>query len=996
MKAKRIISMLLTAAICLSFTGVVFAGEAADFISYKTYKDFTDGSSLSGIYSNHKETIAIYDSETGSFLENFAARGYELTEDGTFKMAGGTDYYTRFLTPKVSPLEKLVFSFDLKTNLSGGKGYCLTTNKNTYGTGVVTFYDDGGIYAYYNKGEKVGSFTAGEWTNVTVVYDNVNPEDGYNRRDIYIDGVYATTAQETTSAGYDYVKLGRVSFSPLFHGKAAHYVEFDNITAYVLPEELDYRILSASGNEISLEFNMIPDIESLEEGCFVITDESGEEAVVSSVALDERNPRIVVIGTEEILKAGEGYTVTAAETITAGASEDDVMGATLSLGENAVKTFETDPYKVYADITVFNQDAEAESLTAGDYNVSCEFVNESDEELSSVLVAAVYGEGNLLEEIYADVCNEGEATATLDFSITEPQGKTLKVFAIKDEANLSPISAIYTFNEEGKAVSGEYDSLKKLYKASPVHSNKVDGDTYKVTTTLEDGESLLGREAVVAVFAENKGLSDIDWESSTEAFIMLDAFTVTSEGHTYAIPDVKGNYPSMVALSNGVLSSEGLVEYFGAEFMNAGLETVKDITEDEVDAFLKDYEKALSIDLSAYNELGEGKVLVAKSVEAQRKEKENKEFAGYDEFFEALSKAIEIAGITTEEAVIARIEKEGETVSVELIDDVLSKAAKKAVYEEILSDMPLTDTEFSGELAKLVILKGNEHAESYTQTQAIIEKTEEITDVDLSVYNTLKNKKAPCVAVSGNSYEDYEALTDAFEKAAKDQKRTENTVTAGGGGGGGGGGKSSSTVNKTPLGEIKIDSTFGKEENNEVKEEIKISFNDLSGYEWASEAINALAKEGTVNGIGEGLFNPGGTVKREEFVKMISGLYTHDEVTAAFEDVNSTAWYAPYIGKAVGAGIINGISDKLFGIGKGVTRQDMAVIICRALKLSEAEAVGSFADDGEISDYAKGAVYALKEKGYISGTDKGTYEPSRVLTRAEAATVIYNVIRASK
>jgi len=55
-----------------------------------------------------------------------------------------------------------------------------------------------------------------------------------------------------------------------------------------------------------------------------------------------------------------------------------------------------------------------------------------------------------------------------------------------------------------------------------------------------------------------------------------------------------------------------------------------------------------------------------------------------------------------------------------------------------------------------------------------------------------------------------------------------------------------------------------------------------------------------------------------------------------------------------------------------------------------------FTDDSEISDYAKPAVTALKKLGVISGTNEGKFNPKAVMTRAEAAVVINNIISLAK
>ena len=124
---------------------------------------------------------------------------------------------------------------------------------------------------------------------------------------------------------------------------------------------------------------------------------------------------------------------------------------------------------------------------------------------------------------------------------------------------------------------------------------------------------------------------------------------------------------------------------------------------------------------------------------------------------------------------------------------------------------------------------------------------------------------------------------------------------------------------------------------------------------------------------------------------MIAVLYDGETINTTFKDMDLSAWYVPYINKAVASGIIKGIDGENFGIGNGVTRQDMAVIIYRAIKGTPVDS-DKFADDDSISDYAKDAVYFLKSKGIVSGTGVG-FEPLRVMTRAEAAVVINNTLK---
>ena len=78
-----------------------------------------------------------------------------------------------------------------------------------------------------------------------------------------------------------------------------------------------------------------------------------------------------------------------------------------------------------------------------------------------------------------------------------------------------------------------------------------------------------------------------------------------------------------------------------------------------------------------------------------------------------------------------------------------------------------------------------------------------------------------------------------------------------------------------------------------------------------------------------------------------------------------------------------------------MTREDFATIIVRAAEAFgyEFEADDAvFADDAEISGYAKDAIYKLKKAGIISGKGENNFAPKATATRAEAAKIIASVI----
>lgn len=178
-----------------------------------------------------------------------------------------------------------------------------------------------------------------------------------------------------------------------------------------------------------------------------------------------------------------------------------------------------------------------------------------------------------------------------------------------------------------------------------------------------------------------------------------------------------------------------------------------------------------------------------------------------------------------------------------------------------------------------------------------------------------------------------------------------------------------------------------------------VSFNDLGEAQWASDYINALAAKNIIDGVGNDRFDPNGDVTREQFVKMLIGAFgiAASPSGSSFVDVDSSMWYALYVSAACEAGIVSGISDTEFGIGKPISREQMAAMSVRAMNMRGFAPVGgalTFADRAEISSYAYDAVAALYSSGIINGMTDSEFAPKSNLTRAQAAKVIYLIMKA--
>lgn len=179
----------------------------------------------------------------------------------------------------------------------------------------------------------------------------------------------------------------------------------------------------------------------------------------------------------------------------------------------------------------------------------------------------------------------------------------------------------------------------------------------------------------------------------------------------------------------------------------------------------------------------------------------------------------------------------------------------------------------------------------------------------------------------------------------------------------------------------------------------QLVFSDIGSVPWAQTAIAYLYSNGIISGVSDGRFAPNDTVTREQFVKMmvLALNIPMGSGDVKFTDVDMNEWYGGYIQAAVSAGIVTGYSDEMFGTGDCITREDMAVMMNRAIEglgisiETKNDKVG-FADSESISEHAKKAVEALTMYGLMNGVGNNCFEPLSDSTRAMAAKMIYELL----
>ncbi|MCH5213097.1 MAG: S-layer homology domain-containing protein [Oscillospiraceae bacterium] len=246
-----------------------------------------------------------------------------------------------------------------------------------------------------------------------------------------------------------------------------------------------------------------------------------------------------------------------------------------------------------------------------------------------------------------------------------------------------------------------------------------------------------------------------------------------------------------------------------------------------------------------------------------------------------------------------------------------------------------------------------------------------------------------------------EPVTDPDATPKPDNTVQEGTSgPRGGGGGGGGGGGVVPTTTATPAPTGEPSETPSDEPSGDPTAPTVPKFTDMKGYDWAEEAVTALAGRGIVNGISDTEFAPGRNITRAEFAAILMrgfGLENAD-AKCSFTDVPENAWYYSAVASAYELGVITGYSDTEFGANDNISRQDMAVMVNRLLDkvditLDEVVDYSGFDDAASIADYAKSAVELLYSGGIIDGVGDNKFDPTGKTTRAAAAKVLYGILK---
>lgn len=172
------------------------------------------------------------------------------------------------------------------------------------------------------------------------------------------------------------------------------------------------------------------------------------------------------------------------------------------------------------------------------------------------------------------------------------------------------------------------------------------------------------------------------------------------------------------------------------------------------------------------------------------------------------------------------------------------------------------------------------------------------------------------------------------------------------------------------------------------------TFEDIKGH-WAKSEIELLASKLVIKGTSDTTFGPNNHITRAEFAALlVRSLGLKEEASTRFTDVPASSWFAGTAGASAKAGLIEGFEDGSFRPIERITREQMAVMITRAMTFAgksaavELKQLDKFTDSKSLSAWSKDAVARAVSAGIVNGVTETEFVPAAPATRAEAAVML--------
>ena len=175
---------------------------------------------------------------------------------------------------------------------------------------------------------------------------------------------------------------------------------------------------------------------------------------------------------------------------------------------------------------------------------------------------------------------------------------------------------------------------------------------------------------------------------------------------------------------------------------------------------------------------------------------------------------------------------------------------------------------------------------------------------------------------------------------------------------------------------------------------------DVQPDHWAYDAVEYCYAHSISNGISSTLFGPDNSMIRGDFMLMLynaAGKPAAD-IPTTFTDVAETDYYYTALSWAQSVKLATGFEDGGFAPRDPITREQAFTLLYRYLPIigkscpdGNLPALSQFADQENVSEYARLATATLVSQGLVAGSG-GSLSPRDTLTRAQMATLLARVL----
>ena len=175
-------------------------------------------------------------------------------------------------------------------------------------------------------------------------------------------------------------------------------------------------------------------------------------------------------------------------------------------------------------------------------------------------------------------------------------------------------------------------------------------------------------------------------------------------------------------------------------------------------------------------------------------------------------------------------------------------------------------------------------------------------------------------------------------------------------------------------------------------------FSDVASDAWYAQAVGEVSDAGIMNGTTDTTFSPDEQVTRGMVVTVLWRLASSPAAAAAttFPDVEDWYYYAPAVAWAQAAGVATGLGNGTFDGGSIVTREQLSVFLYRYSQYAGDELASGvldlYNDVDSVQGWALDGMAHAVGAGLITGTDEGNLEPAGPATRAQLAVILQRLM----